>query len=84
MEETTMSAAFKDATDKLHDRIVALGEEAGRRVRKTAPRVRKALDHGYDETVDAVGSLARNRTAQVWIAVGVLGLVAGLFLSRRR
>ncbi|HEV2675858.1 MAG TPA: hypothetical protein VGV37_15155 [Aliidongia sp.] len=83
MEETAMSSAFKDATDKLHDRVVALGDEAGRQVREHAPRVRKTLSEGYEETVDTVQELAGNRSVQGLVALGVLGVVVGLLLARR-
>ncbi len=83
MEETTMSAAFKDAADKLHDRVAALGDEVERRVRRHAPRARAALNEGYDETARAARALAGNRAVQGLVIAGALGLVIGLVLSRR-
>jgi ElaB/YqjD/DUF883 family membrane-anchored ribosome-binding protein len=83
MGETTMSAAFKDAADKLHDQVAALGDEAERRIRRHAPRAREALNEGYDETVRAARALGRNRAVQGWVIAGALGLVIGLVLFRR-
>ena len=83
MDETTMSAAFKDAADKLHDQVAALGDEAERRIRRHAPRARRALNEGYEETVGAVRAFGSNRTAQAWLIAGALGLIVGLFLFRR-
>ncbi len=87
MAETTISEAFKTATDKLHERVVALGDQANYQVRKNVPRAQRALNAGYDEAADAVRSLATNRSAQAWLAVGVVAAaigVAGLLLARRR
>jgi hypothetical protein len=83
MEETSTLDALRGAADKLQDRVVALGDETRSRVRERAPQVRKALSDGYDDTVDTARSLAKNRTVQGWVAVGVLGLLIGLFMSRR-
>ena len=83
MEETTMSAAFKDAVDKLHDRVVALGDEAERRIRRHAPRARKVLNEGYDETVRTARALGSNREVQGWVIAGALGFLIGLVLFRR-
>jgi hypothetical protein len=86
MADTTMSEAFKDATDKLHERVVALGDQAAYQVRKNVPRAERALNAGYDEAADAVRAFAGNRNAQLWTAaaVGGLGLAIGLLLFSRR
>jgi len=83
MDETTMSAAFKDAADKLHDRVAALGDQASRRIRRDAPRARKALNEGYDEAARAARALGHNRAAQGWMLAAALGLILGVILLRR-
>jgi hypothetical protein len=82
--ESSITDAFKTATEKLHDRVAALGDQATYQVRKNVPRAQRALNAGYDEASDALRSLAGNRTAQLWIAAGAVGLFAGLFLLRSR
>jgi hypothetical protein len=81
MADNTLSSAFKDATEKLHDRVVALGDEAGRQVRENAPRVRRAVVDGYEDGLETVRDLAGNRSVQGMVAAGVLGLVVGFLMS---
>jgi ElaB/YqjD/DUF883 family membrane-anchored ribosome-binding protein len=84
MADNTLSSAFKDATEKLHDRVVALGDETGRRVRENAPRVRRAVVDGYEDGIETVRDLAGNRSVQGMVAAGVLGLVVGFLMSSSR
>lgn len=86
MADTTMSAAFKDATDKLHERVVDLGDQAVYQVRKNVPRAQRALGAGYDEASDALRSFSGDRNAQIWAAaaLGGLGIAIGLALFSRR
>jgi len=86
MADTTISAAFKDATEKLHERAVALGDQTVYQVRKNVPRAERALNAGYDEAADAVRAFAGNRNAQIWAAtaLGGLGVAIGLLLFSRR
>jgi hypothetical protein len=84
MADTTLSEAFKSATDRLHERVATLGDQASYQVRKNMPRAERALNSGYDEAEGALRSLANNRTAQAWLAAGVVALIIGMFLSHRR
>jgi hypothetical protein len=84
MEKTPLSDAVKGATDRLRDGATDLGERTARIVHENAPRARRAITEGYGEAVDAIGTLARNRSARVWALAGALGIAIGTLLGRRR
>lgn len=83
MAETTIADTLKTATDAVQERVESLKDSARYQIRKGVPKAERALKAGYQDAADAVRATAGNRSVQVGIAVGLLGLAAGLLLSRR-
>jgi ElaB/YqjD/DUF883 family membrane-anchored ribosome-binding protein len=83
MKETTMSEAFRNATEGLQNGAATAASEAERQVRENGPRLIRSARKSYDDANDYVGDLVENRSLAALLAVGALGLVIGLFASRR-
>lgn len=83
MAETTMTDTLKSATDAVQERVESLKDSARYQIRKNAPKLERAVKAGYQDAAETVRAAAGNRSLQVGLAVGLLGLAAGLLLSRR-
>ena len=83
MKETTMSEAFRTATEGLQNSAAGVTSEAGRQIRENAPRLIRSARKSYDDANDYVGEFDENRPLGALLAVGALGLIIGLFASRR-
>lgn len=83
MDETTMSEAFRAATEGVKTGAATIASEAERRIRENAPRVARSAQKSYDEANDYVGEMVGNRQLPAMLAIGAAGLLIGLALGRR-
>jgi hypothetical protein len=83
MKETTMSEAFRTATAGVQKGAASVASEAEHQVRENAPRLIRSARKSYDGAEGYVAELIENRSLAALLAVGALGLVIGLFASRR-
>ena len=83
MAETTMSDALKNATEAVQDRVESLKDAARYQVRKNMPEAERALKTGYQDAADVIRQASGSGAVRAGVAIGLLGLVAGLLLSRR-
>jgi hypothetical protein len=81
--EEPMSEAFRTATEGLQSTAASAASETERQVRENAPRLIQSARKSFNEANDYVGELVDNRSIATLLAVGALGLVIGLFASRR-
>jgi hypothetical protein len=83
MDETTMSEAFRTATEGVKTGAATIASEAERRIRENGPRVVRSAQKSYDEANDYVGEMVGNRQLPAMLAIGAAGLLIGLVLGRR-
>jgi ElaB/YqjD/DUF883 family membrane-anchored ribosome-binding protein len=83
MDETTMSEAFRAATEGVKTGAAAIASETERRIRENGPRVVRSAQKSYDEANDYVGEVVGNRQLPAMLAIGAAGLLIGLVLGRR-
>jgi ElaB/YqjD/DUF883 family membrane-anchored ribosome-binding protein len=83
MDETTMSEAFRNATEGVRNGAATIASEAERRIREDGPRVVRQAQRSYDDANDYVGEIVGDRQLPAMLAMGAAGLLIGLFLARR-
>ncbi len=83
MDETTMSEAFRAATEGVKTGAATIASEAERQIRDNGPRVVRSAQRSYDDANDYVGEVVGNRQLPAMLAIGAAGLLIGLILGRR-
>jgi len=83
MDETTMSEAFRAATEGVKNSAATIASEADRQIRENGPRIVRSAQRGYEEANDYVDEVVGNRQLPAMLAMGAVGLLIGLALGRR-